>query len=124
MPLYTALVEEGSLADRNKVEIGKEITRIHATVMKVPREFVRVVFILYAKGAGCAAGVPASTAALDCTLRSGHTVEDKAELLTQLWEMFQRLSGTASDLLAISLAEVPASNAMEMGHIMRPVAAR
>src|ERR1700722_2177809 len=49
---------------------------------------------------------------------SGHTVEEKTELLKQLWGMFQNLTGLATDQIAISLQEVPSSNAMEMGQIM------
>ena len=60
----------------------------------------------------------APTAALSCILRSGHTVEEKATLLKQLWAMFQDLTGFATDRVAISLCEIPSINAMEMGQIM------
>ena len=63
----------------------------------------------------------ASTAALNCILRSGHSVDEKAEMLKQLWAMFQSLTGIANDQLAISLQELPSSNAMEMGMIMQGV---
>jgi hypothetical protein len=89
--------------------------------MKVPKSFVRVVFISYPKGSGYSAGEEAPSAALNCTLRSGHTVEEKTDLLKQLWSMFQGLTGIATDQLAISLCEIPASNAMEMGMVMRSV---
>jgi hypothetical protein len=42
-------------------------------------------------------------------------------LLKQLWAMFQDLTGFAADQIAISLQEVPSSNAMEMGQIMQAV---
>jgi hypothetical protein len=35
--------------------------------------------------------------------------------------MFQNLTGLATDQIAISLQEVPSSNAMEMGQIMQAV---
>jgi hypothetical protein len=35
--------------------------------------------------------------------------------------MFQSLTGIANDQLAISLQEIPSSNAMEMGKIMQTV---
>jgi phenylpyruvate tautomerase PptA (4-oxalocrotonate tautomerase family) len=123
MPLYKALVEEGSVSDRAKARIAEDITLIHTTVMKVPREFVRVIFMSYPKGGGYAAGEQASTAALDCTLRSGHTTEERIELLKQLWAMLRKHTGVSDDLLAISLTEIPASDAMEMGRIMMPVIA-
>jgi phenylpyruvate tautomerase PptA (4-oxalocrotonate tautomerase family) len=119
MPLYTAITEEGFISDEMKAKIAKEITRIHAGVMKVPENFVRVVFLSYPKGAGYTAGDRASMGALNCILRSGHAVDEKAEMLKQLWAMFQSLTGIANDQLAICLQEIPSSNAMEMGEIMQ-----
>jgi phenylpyruvate tautomerase PptA (4-oxalocrotonate tautomerase family) len=121
MPLYTAITEEGFISDETKAKIAKEITRIHSGVMKVPKGFVRVIFLSYPKGAGYTAGDGASTGALNCILRSGHAVDDKAEMLKQLWAMFQSLTGIANDQLAISLQEIPPNNAMEMGKIMQTV---
>jgi len=121
MPLYTAITEQDFVSDETKTRIAEEITRIHTTVMKVPKNFVRVVFLSYPQRSGYAAGEQAPTAALNCVLRSGHTVEDKMDLLRQLWSMFQELTGIATDQLAISLQEIPSSNAMEMGQIMQTV---
>jgi phenylpyruvate tautomerase PptA (4-oxalocrotonate tautomerase family) len=121
MPLYTAITEDGFVSDMTKAKIAKEITRIHTAVMKVPNNFVRVVFLSYPRGSGFAAGEKASTAALNCVLRSGHTDEDKTEMLKQLWSMFQNLTGVPTDQLAISLQEISSSNAMEMGQIMQAV---
>jgi phenylpyruvate tautomerase PptA (4-oxalocrotonate tautomerase family) len=122
MPLYTAITEDGFVSDEKKAKIAKEITRIHTTIMKVPNSLVRVVFLSYPKGSGFAAGKAAPTAALNCVLRSGHTNEDKNEMLKQLWSMFQDLSSVPTDQLAISLREIPSSNAMEMGQVMPGVA--
>ena len=121
MPLYTAILQDGSVSDGTKAKIAGEITQIHAAVMKVPRNFVRVVFLSYPKGSGYSAGEEKPTAALNCVLRSGHTVEEKTDLLTQLWAIFQGLTGFATDQIVISLQEVPSSNAMEMGRIMQAV---
>jgi phenylpyruvate tautomerase PptA (4-oxalocrotonate tautomerase family) len=121
MPLYTAITEDGFVTDEAKAKIAKEITRIHATIMKVPASFVRVVFLSYPNGSGYTAGKTAPTAALNCVLRSGHTNEDKTEMLKQLWSVFQELTGVATDQLAISIQEIPSSNAMEMGQIMQAV---
>jgi phenylpyruvate tautomerase PptA (4-oxalocrotonate tautomerase family) len=121
MPVYTAISQDGSVSDATKAKIAEEITRIHTTVMKVPRTFVRVAFLGYPRGCGYSAGKEAPTAALNCVLRSGHTVEEKTDLLEQLWAMFQNLTGLATDQIAISLQEIPSSNAMEMGQIMQAV---
>jgi phenylpyruvate tautomerase PptA (4-oxalocrotonate tautomerase family) len=121
MPLYTVIAEQDFVPDGTKARIAQEITRIHSAVMKVPKGFVRVVFLSYPQHSGYAAGEEAPTAALNCVLRSGHTVEEKTDLLKQLWSMFQKLTGIATEQLAISLQEIPSSNAMEMGQIMPEV---
>jgi phenylpyruvate tautomerase PptA (4-oxalocrotonate tautomerase family) len=121
MPLYTAIIEEDSLSQETKTKIAQEITRIHTDVMRVPKNFVRVVFLSYPKGSGYTGGDKAPTAALNCVLRSGHTSEDKVTMMQQLWAMFQSLTGIATDQLAISLQEIPSSNAMELGKIMQTV---
>ena len=120
MPLYTAITQD-PMPDETKARIAEEITRIHAEVMKVPRNFVHVIFLHYPKGSGYSSGKEAPTASLNCILRSGHTVDEKTGLLTQLWSMFQDRTGIATDQLAISLEEIPASHAMEMGQIMPAV---
>jgi phenylpyruvate tautomerase PptA (4-oxalocrotonate tautomerase family) len=122
MPLYTAITQEGSVSSETKAKIAEEITRIHTCVMKVPKNFVRVVFLSYPKGSGFTGGSEAPTAALNCVLRSGHTVQEKTDMLKQLWAMFQDLTGIATDQIALSLQEIPSSNAMEMGQIMQAVA--
>jgi len=118
MPLYTVITQEHALSGETKLKMADEITRIHTAVMKVPRSFVRVVFLSYPAGSGYTAGVEAPTAALNCVLRSGHSMAEKNDMLQQLWSMFQNLTGIANDQLAISLQEIPSGNAMEMGQIM------
>jgi hypothetical protein len=49
MPLYTAFIQEGTVSIVTKARIAEEITRIH-TVMRVPKNFVRVVFLSYRSG--------------------------------------------------------------------------
>jgi phenylpyruvate tautomerase PptA (4-oxalocrotonate tautomerase family) len=120
MPLYTVITQD-SLSNETKLKIADEITQIHTSVMKVPRSFVRVVFLSYPAGSGYTGGAEAPTAALNCVLRSGHGVAEKKDMLEQLWSMFQSLTGIATDQLAVSLQEVPSSNAMEMGQIMQAV---
>src|ERR1700679_288772 len=121
MPLYTAITQEGAVSSETKAKIAEEITRIHTAVMKVPKNFVRVVFLSYPKGSGFTGGSEAPAAALNCVLRSGHTVQEKTDMLKQLWAMFQDLTGIETDQLALSLQEIPSSNAMEMGQIMQAV---
>jgi phenylpyruvate tautomerase PptA (4-oxalocrotonate tautomerase family) len=121
MPLYTVIAEDGSISNKTEAKIAKEITRIHVEVMKVPKSFVRVVFLSYTSGCGYTAGEQAPTIALNCVLRVGHSAQEKYDVLKRLWSMIQQLTGVATEQLAISLQEIPASNAMEMGQIMQAV---
>jgi phenylpyruvate tautomerase PptA (4-oxalocrotonate tautomerase family) len=121
MPLYSAITQDGTVSVETKAKIAAEITRIHSTVMRVPKCFVRVIFLSYPAGSGFTGGEQAPTASLNCVLRSGHTLEEKTDMLQQLWVMFQDLTGIATEQLAISLQEIPSSNAMEMGQIMQAV---
>jgi phenylpyruvate tautomerase PptA (4-oxalocrotonate tautomerase family) len=121
MPLYTVITQEQALSSEVKGRMAGEITRIHAAVMKVPKNFVRVVFLSYPEGSGYAGGVEAPTAAVTCVLRSGHSAAEKKDIMQQLWSMFQQLTGIAIDQLAISIQEIPSSNDMEMGQIMPAV---
>jgi phenylpyruvate tautomerase PptA (4-oxalocrotonate tautomerase family) len=107
MPLYTAITQDGAISDEDKAKIADEITQIHCLIMKVPKHFVRVIFLSYPKESGYAGGVEAATAALNCVLRSGHTAEEKTDLLRLLWEKFQNLTGLSTDQLALSLHEIP-----------------
>jgi phenylpyruvate tautomerase PptA (4-oxalocrotonate tautomerase family) len=45
MPFYTAITQEGIVSVETKAKIAEEITRIHTSVMKVTKSFVRVVFL-------------------------------------------------------------------------------
>jgi phenylpyruvate tautomerase PptA (4-oxalocrotonate tautomerase family) len=121
VPLYTVIAQENTIPEKTKAKIAEEITRIHTSVMKVPKSFVHAVFLSYPRGSGFTAGEEAPTAALNCVLRSGHTAQEKTDMLQQLWSMFQNLTGVSTDQLAISLHEIPSSNAMEMGQIMQAV---
>jgi phenylpyruvate tautomerase PptA (4-oxalocrotonate tautomerase family) len=121
MPLYTAITQDHTISVETKAKIAEEITRIHTSVMKVPRNFVRVIFLSYPAGAGFTGGEQAATASLNCVLRSGHTLEEKTDMLQQLWAIFQGLTGIPTEQLVISLQEIPSSNAMEMGQIMQAV---
>jgi phenylpyruvate tautomerase PptA (4-oxalocrotonate tautomerase family) len=121
MPFYTAITQERTVSAETKAKIAEEITLIHTSVMRVAKNFVRVVFLSYPKGSGFTGGEQAPTASLNCVLRSGHTLEEKTDMLQQLWAMFQGLTGVATDQLGLSLQEIPSSNAMEMGQIMQAV---
>jgi phenylpyruvate tautomerase PptA (4-oxalocrotonate tautomerase family) len=83
MPLYTATTEQNFVSDATKATVAAEITHIHAAVMKVPKNFVGVVFLFYPKHSGYTAGEEAPIAALNCVLRSGQTVDSGLSWLSR-----------------------------------------
>ena len=50
MPFYTAITQEDTIAVEKKAKIAEEIIRIQTSVMKVPKNFVRVVFLSHRRG--------------------------------------------------------------------------
>jgi hypothetical protein len=98
--------------------MASDITLIHTAVMKVPKSFVRVVSLSYPAGLGLHRRC--GSAHRGSKLRIAQRPQYGREL-QQLWWMFQHLTGMAADQLAISLQEIPSSNAMEMGQIMTAV---
>jgi phenylpyruvate tautomerase PptA (4-oxalocrotonate tautomerase family) len=59
MPPYTVVTRENFLSVETKSKIAGQIARIHSTVMSVPRNFVRVVFLSCQVGSGYTAGTAA-----------------------------------------------------------------
>lgn len=56
MPIDTAITEDTTVSADTKRKIAEEITCIHTTVMNVPKNFVRVVFLSFPKGSGFTGG--------------------------------------------------------------------
>jgi hypothetical protein len=41
-PLYTAIIQEGTISTETEAKIAEEIIRIHTTVMTVPKNLDRI----------------------------------------------------------------------------------
>lgn len=82
MPLYTVITQDNTIPDKTKAKLAEEITRIHTSIMKVPKSFVRVIFLSYPEASRYTGGEEAQTAALNCVLRSGHTRPGKDRHVT------------------------------------------
>jgi phenylpyruvate tautomerase PptA (4-oxalocrotonate tautomerase family) len=72
MPFYTATTPKGTVSLEITAKISEEITRIHTTVMKMPKNFVRVVFHSRPNGFGFTSGEQVPMVSLNRVLRSGH----------------------------------------------------
>jgi phenylpyruvate tautomerase PptA (4-oxalocrotonate tautomerase family) len=122
MPLYTVMTQAGVLSGNAKVKLAGELTAFHCKYAGVPKNWVHVVFQEYAPGNGFTAGEVSATAALTLVIRAGRSPEYKRGLLERLWELLQDATGAPDDQIALSIQEVPPSQAMEMGQIMPDVA--
>ena len=123
MPLYTVTTQAGQLRDDVRAKLASELTALHSEYAGVPKNWVHVIFLEYARGCGFTAGEPAATASLTLLIRTGRSAEYKRELLTRLWKLIQTTTGAADDQIVLGIQEVPPSQAMEMGVIMQDVAA-
>jgi phenylpyruvate tautomerase PptA (4-oxalocrotonate tautomerase family) len=121
MPLYTITTQAGVLSGSAKAKLAGELTAFHCEYARVPKNWVHVVFQDYAPGSGFTAGEASAAAALTLLIRTGRPAEYKRELLKRLWAMLQNATGAPDDQIAISVQEVPPSQAMEMGRIMPDV---
>jgi phenylpyruvate tautomerase PptA (4-oxalocrotonate tautomerase family) len=122
MPLYTLITQDGALTSDAKAKLAMELTTLHSEYAGVPKNWVHVVFQDYASGSGFTAGEPAATAALTLLMRAGRPPEYKRELIQRLWKLFQTATGAPDEQLVIGIHELPASQAMEMRHVMPDIA--
>jgi phenylpyruvate tautomerase PptA (4-oxalocrotonate tautomerase family) len=122
MPLYTVMTPDGLLSARQRDVIAAELVRIHTAAMGVPANFVHSIFPTYPHNHAYVATDRTSVASIVGVIRSGHTPEEKLELVQALWRMFQDKTGGSDRELSVALQEVPASQAMENGVIMPEVA--
>jgi phenylpyruvate tautomerase PptA (4-oxalocrotonate tautomerase family) len=104
-----------------KAKLAGELTAFHSEYAEVPKNWVHVVFQDYAPGSGFTAGEASATAALTLLIRTGRQPEYKRELLRRLWTLLQNATGAPDDQIAVSIQEIPPSQAMEMGRIMPDV---
>lgn len=109
------------LSAATKQKIAAEITKIHTQINEGTRELracslpdLRARLRFHRRAIGTHSGPEL------CSER-GHTIEEKSEMLHRLWGMLQGETGVPTEQLAISLQEIPSSNAIEKGEIMRVV---
>jgi phenylpyruvate tautomerase PptA (4-oxalocrotonate tautomerase family) len=118
MPFYECFVQEGTLTADRKADIAKEITRIHCAVTGAPESFVTVIFHSVQHEDIFTAGEPSSAARIRGSIRAGRSPEVKTRLLTELAEMWQRVTGLSDKDLTVSLVEVPAKNSVKGGRFV------
>ena len=118
MPLYQCLVPAGSLDDDTRVTLAETITKVHASVVSVPAEFVNVVFIEYEPTAFFTGGRPNTVSSITATLRAGFDSAVRGELLTRLCDSWSSITGQDKRRIIVSLDEVDALSRLEDGMIL------
>jgi phenylpyruvate tautomerase PptA (4-oxalocrotonate tautomerase family) len=112
MPLYRVSIPSGSLTVAQRAQIAEAITEIHCDVTGAPALFVHAFFF----------DVPASAAGprhqVHGSIRAGRTPEQKQSLRDRMRDAVARISGCASDDVAVSTSDVPARWVMEGGVLM------
>jgi phenylpyruvate tautomerase PptA (4-oxalocrotonate tautomerase family) len=121
MPLYTIATQTGVLNEGAKASLAEQLTTLHSEYAGVPKNWVHVIFQEYAVCCGFTAGQPAAAVSLTLLIRTGRSAEYKRELLARLWKLVQAFTRAADDQIVLGIQEVPASQAMEMGHVMPDV---
>jgi phenylpyruvate tautomerase PptA (4-oxalocrotonate tautomerase family) len=121
MPIYQCFSPEGLLDEVTRANVAEEITRIHCDATGVPPSYVNVMFTDVPAGLYFVAGKPAAHSALSAAIRAGHDVATRQRILSDLSQMWARLTGQPEEELILSLWESPAENAMEGGSIFPAV---
>jgi phenylpyruvate tautomerase PptA (4-oxalocrotonate tautomerase family) len=117
MPIYHCISPDGLLDESARAKIAEQITRIHCDATGVPPSFVNVLFTDMTSGTCFVAGRPAAHTVLSGAIRVGRDLATRQRILTELSQMWSRLTGQAEGELLISLWENPPENLMEAGLI-------
>ena len=118
MLLYTVFIREGTVSIVTKARIAERVTRIHSTVMRVPKNLPawsssRIDGVMiYRRRVGT------HRLALLCPEKRTHP-QRETDVLQQRWTIFHEPIGIVTDQFAFFLQEIPSSNAIKMGRIMQ-----
>jgi phenylpyruvate tautomerase PptA (4-oxalocrotonate tautomerase family) len=115
MALYQCLVPAGSLDADTRAALADAITTVHSAVIGVPRTFVNVVFTEYHPDSFYTAGRPSEVWAINGTLRAGHEIAVRENLLTRLSASWCSVTGHQSHQILVLLNDVDAGSQMEAG---------
>jgi 4-oxalocrotonate tautomerase family enzyme len=120
MPTYVCAVLEGGLTPEQKVQIAKEVTRIHSESTGAPRSFVQVLFYEVRPGNHFVGGAMAQDDQIFIRgeIRAGRNNEVKRKIIVDILRETSRITGAPQANIWIYLDELPASQMAELGHIL------
>ena len=119
MPMYECQSPVGTLSDRVRPEVVKEITRIHCDNTGAPGSFVHVVFQDLPAGAQYTdSTVDVRTSTINGIIRAGRTVATRQQIMKQISAAWSRLTGQPENQLVIRIFEVNSETVMEFGLVL------
>ena len=119
MPMYQCQSPVGTVSERARPEIVKEITRIHCENTGAPSSFVHVVFQDVLAGAQYTDNkVDLRTSTINCIIRAGRTVMTRQKIMKEISAAWSRLTGQPANQLVIRVFEANSETIMEFGLVL------
>ena len=115
MPFYRCITLAGTLAQEQKEEIVRDITRIHCEATGALPRFVQIQFEEVKPGDAFQNGKPSRAVRLHGRIRAGRDADTKHRMLDAFTDLTVRVAGVAIDDVMVALVEMPHENAMEGG---------
>ena len=120
MPTYIVHAPSGRLSAAQKAELAREITQAHQEATGAPGFFAQVLFVDVSPKNWFVGGAPPGTdqVFLHGQVRAGRPPELKRALLLRLVELLANVSGCPKAHVWVYLAELPATQMVEYGHLL------
>lgn len=120
MPTYIVSSTSGLLSDHAKADIASEITRAHSGATGAQGFFAQVIFNEIAPGTHFMGGVKIDTTQVFVHghIRAGRTPEQKAQLLADIVQSVERVTGLQRRFLWAYISELPPGNMIEYGQVL------
>jgi phenylpyruvate tautomerase PptA (4-oxalocrotonate tautomerase family) len=117
MPFFSCSVPAGSLADSQKDDLAKAITRIHVEVFGGRPDLVHVTYNELAAADSYTAGEPSLDTIITGHIRAGRSDADKQRLLREV-AAAAAATGRPLDTIAVYIRDLPPKYILESGEIV------
>ena len=122
MPTYVCSTAAGRLNPRQRAEIAKSITTIHAEEGRAPRYFVQVLFNevqpkSHFIGGGLA---PEGLFWVRADIRSGRTDSQKKAIMERIANDISVTAKVEKEDVWVYISDIPATGVLEFGHVLPP----
>jgi phenylpyruvate tautomerase PptA (4-oxalocrotonate tautomerase family) len=115
MPFYRCITLVGTLAQEQKEEIVRDITRIHCETTGALPRFVQIQFEEVKSGDVFQNGKPSRAVRLHGRIRAGRDADTKHRLLRAYTDLIVRVARVSVEDVMVALVDMPHENAMEAG---------